>query len=55
MSLIEQEVSTERWIDIPEEVLRTYALWRPSPLYRARRLEEALGTTDIPPHFPIQN
>jgi tryptophan synthase beta chain len=44
MSLIEQEVSTERWIDIPEEVLRTYALWRPSPLYRARRLEEALGT-----------
>ncbi|MEC4685072.1 MAG: TrpB-like pyridoxal phosphate-dependent enzyme [Nitrospirota bacterium] len=44
MSLIEQEVSTERWIEIPEEVLKTYALWRPSPLYRARRLEEALGT-----------
>ncbi len=44
MSLIEQEVSTERWIDIPEEVLNAYALWRPSPLYRARRLEEALGT-----------
>ncbi len=44
MSLIEQEVSTERWIDIPEEVLKAYALWRPSPLYRARRLEEALGT-----------
>ncbi|GAB4387851.1 MAG: TrpB-like pyridoxal phosphate-dependent enzyme [Thermodesulfovibrionales bacterium] len=44
MSLIEQEVSTERWIDIPEEVLKIYSLWRPSPLYRARRLEEALGT-----------
>ncbi|VAX34750.1 Tryptophan synthase (indole-salvaging), partial [hydrothermal vent metagenome] len=44
MSLIEQEVSTERWIDIPEEVMNAYALWRPSPLYRARRLEEALGT-----------
>ncbi len=44
MALIEQEVSTERWIDIPEDVLGAYALWRPSPLYRARRLEEALGT-----------
>ncbi|VAX30676.1 Tryptophan synthase (indole-salvaging), partial [hydrothermal vent metagenome] len=44
MSLIEQEVSTERWIDIPEEVMNAYALWRPSPLYRARRLEKALGT-----------
>jgi tryptophan synthase beta chain len=44
MALIEQEVSTERWIDIPEEVLDIYALWRPSPLYRARRLEAALGT-----------
>jgi tryptophan synthase beta chain len=44
MSLIEQEVSTQRWIDIPEEVLDIYALWRPSPLYRAHRLEKALGT-----------
>lgn len=44
MSLIEQEVSTKRWIDIPEEVLGVLKLWRPSPLYRARRLEKALGT-----------
>jgi tryptophan synthase beta chain len=44
MALIEQEVTTERWIDIPEEVLDIYALWRPSPLYRAHRLEAALGT-----------
>ncbi len=44
MSLIEQEMSTERWIDIPEEVMQVYTLWRPSPLYRARRLEKALGT-----------
>jgi tryptophan synthase beta chain len=44
MGLIEQEVSTERWIDIPEEVLQIYTLWRPTPLHRARRLEEALGT-----------
>jgi len=44
MSLIEQEVSSERWIDIPEEVLEIYSLWRPSPLYRAYSLEKALGT-----------
>lgn len=44
MGLIEQEVSTQRWIDIPEEVLDIYTLWRPSPLYRAHRLEKALGT-----------
>jgi len=44
MALIGQEVSQERWIDIPEEVLEKYALWRPSPLYRARNLEKALGT-----------
>ena len=44
MNLIEQEVSTERWIDIPEEILGLLALWRPSPLYRARRLEQHLGT-----------
>lgn len=44
MSLIEQEVSQERWIDIPDEVLDIYSMWRPTPLYRARRLEKALGT-----------
>ena len=44
MELIKQEVSTERWIDIPDEVLDIYKLWRPSPLYRARRLEKALDT-----------
>jgi tryptophan synthase beta chain len=44
MALIEQEVSTERYIDIPAEVLDVYRLWRPSPLYRAHRLERALGT-----------
>ncbi|UCE88132.1 MAG: TrpB-like pyridoxal-phosphate dependent enzyme, partial [Pseudomonadota bacterium] len=44
MALIEQEVSAERWIPIPEPVREIYRLWRPSPLYRARRLEEALGT-----------
>jgi len=43
-SLIEQEVSTERWIPIPEPVREIYRQWRPSPLYRARRLEQALGT-----------
>jgi tryptophan synthase beta chain len=42
MALIEQEVSTQRWIDIPEEVLDIYTLWRPSPLFRAHRLEAAL-------------
>jgi len=44
MNLIEQEVSTERWIDIPEPVLELLARWRPSPLHRAKFLEEALGT-----------
>lgn len=44
MALIEQEVSPERWIDIPEEVLDVYSLWRPTPLHRASRLEKALGT-----------
>jgi tryptophan synthase beta chain len=44
MALIEQEVSTERWVPIPEEVLNIYSLWRPSPLYRAHRLEAALKT-----------
>lgn len=44
MDLIRQEVSTERYVDIPEDVLDVYRLWRPSPLYRARRLERALNT-----------
>ncbi len=44
MALIEQEVSTQRWIDIPEEVLNLYTLWRPTPLFRALRLEETLNT-----------
>jgi tryptophan synthase beta chain len=44
MALIAQEVTTDRYVDIPEEVLEVYRLWRPSPLYRARRLEKALGT-----------
>jgi tryptophan synthase beta chain len=44
MALIAQEVSQERWIDIPEDVRDVLRLWRPSPLYRARRLERALDT-----------
>ena len=44
MGLIEQEVSQQRWIDIPEEVRSIYRLWRPTPLCRAKRLEEALKT-----------
>ncbi len=42
--LIKQEVSEERWIKIPEEVREVYKLWRPTPLIRAKRLEEALKT-----------
>ncbi|MFO8049000.1 MAG: TrpB-like pyridoxal phosphate-dependent enzyme [Desulfosudaceae bacterium] len=44
MNLIEQEVSTERWIDIPEEILGVLKIWRPAPLVRALGLEKALGT-----------
>jgi len=44
MNLIEQEVGTERWIDIPEPVLDVLTIWRPAPLVRARSLEKALGT-----------
>lgn len=44
MGLIEQEVSMDRYIDIPEEVREAYKLWRPTPLIRARRFEKALGT-----------
>jgi tryptophan synthase beta chain len=44
MALIMQEVSTERYIEIPDPVRRVYAQWRPTPLFRARRLEQALDT-----------
>lgn len=44
MALIMQEVSGDRYVDIPGEVLDIYRLWRPSPLYRARRLEKLLDT-----------
>src|SRR6188474_1878141 len=44
MELIKQEVSQERWIEIPDEVRDILRLWRPTPLYRARRLEKALDT-----------
>jgi len=43
-ALLEQEVSNQRWIDIPEPVREIYRLWRPSPLFRAHRLEKALKT-----------
>ena len=42
--LIKQEMSSERYITIPEEIREIYKLWRPSPLYRAHRLEKMLGT-----------
>ena len=44
MNLIEQEVSTQRWIDIPEKVMEMLSIWRPAPMVRAYALEEALGT-----------
>jgi tryptophan synthase beta chain len=44
MALIMQEVSADRWIPIPEEILDIYRLWRPTPLFRALNLERALGT-----------
>ena len=44
MGLIEQEVTTQRYVDIPGEVLDVYRVWRPSPLFRAHRLEKELGT-----------
>ena len=52
MELIGQEVSTDRWTDIPEEILEVLALWRPTPLHRALRLEKALGT---PAHIYYKN
>ncbi|MCS7234315.1 MAG: TrpB-like pyridoxal phosphate-dependent enzyme [Synergistetes bacterium] len=42
--IIAQEVSSDEWIDIPEEVLKVYTLWRPTPLVRAENLEKYLGT-----------
>lgn len=42
--LIKQEVSAEKWIDIPDEVRNIYSIWRPTPLYRAYGLEKALDT-----------
>ncbi|MBS3977861.1 MAG: TrpB-like pyridoxal phosphate-dependent enzyme [Syntrophomonadaceae bacterium] len=44
MELIKQEMSTDRWVEIPEEVRDLYALWRPAPVFRAYRLEKALDT-----------
>src|SRR4051794_184742 len=44
MGIIEQEVSAEPEVEIPDEVREAYRLWRPTPLFRARRLEQALGT-----------
>src|SRR5690349_1408845 len=44
MALIEQEVSAQTWIPIPDPIRDVYRLWRPTPLYRARRLERALDT-----------
>ena len=52
MSLILQEVSQERYIPIPEELREIYAMWRPSPLVRATRLEKAL---DTPAHIYFKN
>ena len=43
-ALVMQEVSSERWVEIPEEVREALSLWRPSPLFRAHRLEQALKT-----------
>src|SRR6516225_4654158 len=43
-AIVEQELSSARWIPIPEAVREIYRLWRPTPLYRAHRLERALGT-----------
>jgi len=44
MDLIAQEMSPERWVPIPEAVREIYKIWRPTPLFRAHRLEKALGT-----------
>ncbi|MCJ7695997.1 MAG: TrpB-like pyridoxal-phosphate dependent enzyme, partial [Anaerolineaceae bacterium] len=51
-SIVQQEVTADRYVDIPEEVYEIYKLWRPTPLIRARRLEKALGT---PAHIYYKN
>ena len=50
--LVKQEMSQERWIEIPDEVRELYKLWRPTPLVRATALEKALGT---PAHIYFKN
>ena len=52
MAIVMQEVSPERWIEIPEPVREIYRLWRPTPMCRALRLEKALGT---PAHIYYKN
>ncbi len=52
MSIVIQEVSPERWVEIPEPVRDIYRLWRPTPMCRARRLEKAL---DTPAHIYYKN
>ena len=44
MELIKQEVTPEKWVDIPDEVRNIYSMWRPTPLYRAHNLEKVLDT-----------
>lgn len=44
MELIKQEVTTEKWVEIPDEVRNLYSIWRPTPMFRALELEKALGT-----------
>ena len=44
MELIKQEVTPEKWVDIPDEVRNIYSIWRPTPLYRAYGLEKTLDT-----------
>ena len=44
MNLIMQEMTAERWVEIPEPVREVYKLWRPTPMFRAHRLEKALDT-----------
>ncbi len=52
MNLVEQEMTPQRWVDIPEEVLGIYKIWRPTPLYRATGLEKAL---DAPVRIYFKN
>jgi len=44
MELIKQEVTTDKWVEIPDEVRNLYSIWRPTPMFRAYGLEKALGT-----------